>query len=299
MGVTRREFGRQVGTGLIAASIAPAWLAAEGKAPSSKIRGVQIGAQSYSFRDRPLDQAIEGYVTVGINSCELFLSHCMPADLMKGGFSPEAQQARQQWRKTVTPDTFAQVRKKFDAAGIQLSAFNYSFNPKETDEELAQAFEFAKALGVKVITSSSPTSMPPRIAPLAEKHGIIVGFHNHSKTDGDDIATPERMEAVLNMSKFLAINLDIGHFTAADFDAVDFITKHHDRLVTLHLKDRKKHQGDNMPFGEGETPIVAVLQLLRDKKWAIPANIEYEYKGADTIEAMKSCLAYCRKALEG
>jgi hypothetical protein len=40
------------------------------------------------------------------------------------------------------------------------------------------------------------------------------------------------------------------------------------------------------------------LQRLRDNKWAIPANIEYEYKGADTIEAMKACVAYCRKALE-
>jgi sugar phosphate isomerase/epimerase len=161
-----------------------------------------------------------------------------------------------------------------------------------------QAFQWAKALGVTIITSSSPVSVPPRVAPLADKHRVIVGFHNHSKTDGEDIATPERMDEAMKLSKYVGINLDIGHFTAANYDAVDFLTKHHDRIVTLHIKDRKKNQGDNMPFGEGDTPIVAVLQLLRDKKWAIPANIEYEYKGADTIEAMKACVAYCKKALE-
>ena len=56
----------------------------------------------------------------------------------------------------------------------------------------------------------------------------------------------------------------------------------------------------NLPFGQGDTPIVAVLQLLRDKGWKIPANIEYEYgkPGMDTVAEVKKCFAYCKKALE-
>ena len=41
----------------------------------------------------------------------------------------------------------------------------------------------------------------------------------------------------------------------------------------------------------------AEAELLKKNKWKIPANIEYEYKGADTIAEMKKCLAYCRQAL--
>ena len=93
------------------------------------------------------------------------------------------------------------------------------------------------------------------------------------------------------------INLDIGHFTAANFDAVDFLTKHHSRIVTLHIKDRKKNQGDNVPLGEGDTPIKAVLQLLKKNRYPIPANIEYEYKGSDTVAEVRKCLDYCKKAL--
>jgi sugar phosphate isomerase/epimerase len=98
-------------------------------------------------------------------------------------------------------------------------------------------------------------------------------------------------------SNRLAINLDIGHFTAANFDALDYLDKFHDRIVSLHIKDRRKNQGPNVPFGEGDTPIVAVLQRLRDRKWDIPAQIEYEYKGTDAITEVKRSFEYCQQAL--
>jgi len=102
-------------------------------------------------------------------------------------------------------------------------------------------------------------------------------------------------------SKYIAINLDIGHFTAANFDAVDFLKQHHDRIVTLHVKDRKKNQGDNLPLGQGDTPIKEVLQTLKKNRYKIPANIEYEYGGKgkqfDTLAEVKKCFEYCKNAL--
>jgi sugar phosphate isomerase/epimerase len=79
---------------------------------------------------------------------------------------------------------------------------------------------------------------------------------------------------------------------------VDFLTRHHERIVTLHIKDRKKDQGANVEFGAGDTPIVPVLRLLRDRGWQIPANIEYEYEGGDPVEQVGKCLDYCRRALD-
>jgi L-ribulose-5-phosphate 3-epimerase UlaE len=78
---------------------------------------------------------------------------------------------------------------------------------------------------------------------------------------------------------------------------VEFLAKNHKKILTLHLKDRKKNQGPNMPFGEGDTPIREVLQLLKRERWNIPALIEYEYKGGDTVEEVRKARDYCRHAL--
>ena len=114
----------------------------------------------------------------------------------------------------------------------------------------------------------------------------------------NEFATPDDFAAAIKGRRTcIAINLDIGHFTAANFDALDYLDKHHDRIVSLHIKDRQRDQGPNVPFGEGDTPIVAVLQRLRDRKWDIPAQIEYEYKGADAVDRSEAVFDYCRAVL--
>jgi sugar phosphate isomerase/epimerase len=262
----------------------------------SKVRGVQIGAQSYSFRDRPLDACIQAFQTVGLGECELTQSHLEPDG------DKTSRQAIRDWRLNTPLSFFEGVRARFDKAGVRLYAYNYSFRHDMSEAEMRRGFEMTKALGLHYITASSNVSLAPAVDKLAREFKITVGFHGHDDTkDPDEFSTPDTFERALHgASQYLAINLDIGHFTAAGGDAVAFLRERHDRIVTLHIKDRKKNHGDNLPFGEGDTPIVAVLQMLRDQRWQIPANIEYEYgkPGMDTIVEMKKCYAYCRHALE-
>ena len=257
---------------------------------NSRIGGVMIGAQTYSFRDRDLDACIAGMKEVGLGYAELFQGHVEPKDAAKLAA----------WRKNPPLEELRGVRKKFDDAGIELYAFNYSFREEWLDEELARGFDMAKALGVKYITSSSNVSTAKRLDPLAQRNQIYVAFHNHSDIKPNEFARPEDFEQALNgASKYLAINLDIGHFSAAGFDPVSFLEQHHDRIITLHIKDRKTNQGPNMPFGQGDSKIKEVLQILKTKKYPIPANIEYEYNGADTVAEVNKCFAYCKAALAG
>ncbi len=293
--ISRREAGKILMAG--AAGLMVSRRSALGAAKiDSVVRGVALGAQSYSFRDRELDACIEGYRTVGLGESELWQGHVEPrkmrgADLKK-------------WRLETPLSFFEDVRKKFDAAGVHIHAYNYSFRREMSEEEIDRGFEMAKALGVGIITASANVSVAARVDKYAAKHKIRVGFHGHDATDKpDEFSTPETFaRAMQGASEYICINLDIGHFTAANGDAVEYIKEHHDRIVTLHIKDRKKNHGANLPFGEGETPIGPVLRLLRDQRWKINANIEYEYgeetKGLDTIAEVKKCYEYCRKALE-
>ena len=92
--------------------------------------------------------------------------------------------------------------------------------------------------------------------------------------------------------------LAIGHFPAAGFDALAYLREHHRDITNLHLKDRKKNQGDNTPWGEGDTPIREVLQLLKRERWPIRAYIEYEHRGeSGPVDEVKKCFAFARNAL--
>jgi len=282
---SRRDFGRMA---LAAVPLA----AAHGARIDSKIKGVQIGGQSYSFRDRPMDKAIEAFKECGLGEVELWQGHVEP----QANDAP-AREALRKWRLETPLDFFANVRKQWSDAGIDLYAYNLSFNNSFNDAEIERGFEMAKAMGVKVLTASSTVSAAKRVAPFADKHKIPVAMHGHDNlTDPEQFAKPESFEAALKMSKHFMINLDIGHFVSAGYDPVDYIKQHHDRIAVLHIKDRNKAHA-NLPFGQGETPIKQVLLLLKTSKWKIPANIEYEYRGADAIVEVKKCYQYMKEAL--
>jgi sugar phosphate isomerase/epimerase len=275
--MTRREFHQRAIGGMIA-----------GLAP---YKGVTIGVQSYSFRDRPLDAAIDAMKTIGLSPCELWQGHIEPRNV--------SREETRRWRETVSLAEFERIRAKFQRAGVALSAYNISFKDDFSDKEIERGFDMAQALGAKLITASAHVSVVPRVATVAARRKIPVAMHNHSDPDPNEFATAESLtRAAEAPGGFIKINLDIGHFTAANNDAVAFLRAHHARILSLHLKDRRRNQGDNMPFGQGDSPIGPVLRMLRDERWNIPAHIEYEYKGADTIDEVKRCLEYCRRQLD-
>jgi len=294
--LTRREWHVLALSGFLAG--APR-LAASGQARrrESRYGGVLIGVQSYSFRDRDLDGLIAALTNLGLTSCELWEGHVEPRELM----GPAKRDEMRRWRLTVPLDHFRSIRGRFEGAGIDLNSYNLSFKDDFTDAEIERGFLMAGALGVSVITASAQINSVPRIARTAARHGLSVAMHNHSRVDPNEFSSPDDFAKALAQGdgRSIAVNLDIGHFTAAGHDAVAYLRAHHDRIATIHLKDRRRQQGPNVPWGEGDTPIRDVLIMLREERWAIPANIEYEYRGDDTIAEVRRCLDYCRKALEG
>ena len=208
-------------------------------------------------------------------------------------------EALRKWRLSVSMDKFKPVRKKFDDAGIDLALLCFNMQDSMTDDEIDYGFQMAKALGARGITTSTTVSMSKRIAPLADKHQMLVGYHGHDQTsDPNQFATLESYAAAFSYSKFNGVNLDIGHFTASNYDAIAFIKEHYARITNLHLKDRKKDHGPNVPWGQGDTPLKDVLLLMSKEKYPFPGNIEYEYRGeSDVITEMKKCLQYCKDIL--
>ena len=300
--LTRREWHRLTLGGLAAAAAGVLPGAARGAAPGrtpaaieSRFGGVLIGLQSFSFRDMTLDEGIAAMRQLGITSCELWELHVEPRELRR----PDNRERLRRWRTTVPLDHFAEIGARFEEAGIGLSAYNLSFKDHFSDAEIARGFEMAAALGAPAITASAQMNSVPRIARYAERFGMPVAMHNHSRIDPNEFATPDDFERAIRLGGAapIAINLDIGHMVAANHDPIAYLRANHERIVTLHLKDRRRDQGPNTPWGEGDTPIRETLLLLRDEGWDIPANIEYEYSGGDTLTELGRCLDYCKDVL--
>ena len=315
MQFTRRDLGKMAIAALPASSLLAKL--------NSKFGGVQIGINApYSFHGMPpgADDIIKYMTQLNLSAVELrtqpveaFLGAPVvpvaPGGRNKTAQTPEQVAARkaaleelQKWRLSVSVDQIKTFRKKYEDAGILIQIVKVDGIDAMTDDVVDYAFTVAKTLGAHALSCEIPLSKTKRLGEFAAKHKLMVGYHGHAKVDDPEaFAKPESWETAMTYSKYNGINLDLGHFTAANnVSPVEFIKKHHDRITHVHIKDRKMHNGPNFPFGEGETPIKEVLQLMQKEKYPFQGTIEFEYPvpaGSDVLTEIAKCVAYCKSAL--
>lgn len=307
---TRRDVGRIA----LAAGAATRVLSAK---PNSNFGGVQIGAITYSFRALPgsAEEILKYCVDCGISAVELMSGAAeayagapalpgRPAGAPRQ-LTPEQQEemrkaadATKAWRLSVSMDKYKAFRKMYEAAGVKIYAFKLPPTLAMSDQEYEYIWNVAQTLGANHITMELPTSdeLLQRVAAYAAQRKLNIAFHTHGQGGASGF------DKVLAASKYTALNFDVGHYFGVNGESpVPLIEKYHDRIASLHLKDRKgPPNGPNMPWGQGGTPLTEVLQLMKKNKYKFPGSIEYEYttpEGSDVLTEMKKCVAYCKQAL--
>lgn len=303
--------------------------------PDSMINGVQIGTITYSYRsmaDQSAEAILKAVVDSGISAIELMGD---PAELYAGrpenpvnrremfslmrksrdeGLTDEEQEQMNQmqsqmeeynarvadWRSSVSMDKFAELRQMYNNAGVSIYAFKpNAFGVENSDEEVAYALRAAKALGATSSTTEHPSddAQTLRLGEIAAQHGVYIGYHNHTQ------ATPTFWDTALEQSEYNSLNLDIGHWVAAgNPSVVDFIREKHDRITSIHVKDRTTpdNGAENLMWGQGDTPIREVLQLMSEENYNFPATAELEYQipdGSNAVDEVTRCLDFCKESL--
>ena len=278
---TRREF-----SGILLGAAGAGLLRPFDKVKPSVVSGVEIGVQSYTFRKFTIEGMIAEMQKVGLSSVELWNGHLDP---MK---TSEAE--------------FKAVKKKFDDAGIHVSAYCVNFPKDSSDEHLDRGYNGALLLGTHVMTASVQKSIVPRLDQWSQKYKIKMGLHNHWFGEewykGDRTQEYETPDDFLNLfkstSKYMNANLDVGHFSAAGYDPVAFLRQHHDRIVSLHVKDRDKDaKRTNRRFGQGATPVTEVMRAAREVKFKYAANLEYEIEEDHPTAGLRDAFEYVKRAL--
>ena len=328
---SRRQFlinGSLASLGVLWASQAAVSSALFAGKPNSKFGGVQIGAITYSFRSMPgsVDDLIKYCVACNISAIELMgdaveeyagkpKSTMARAAYVPGQPRPQMTDDQRaamaklnkdvaDWRASVSMDKFVEVRKMFNKAGISIYAFKpNALGPNNTDGEVEYALKAAKALGANSVTIELPTDLKQsqRLGDLASKHKVYIGYHAHLQ------ATDTAWDAALAQSPYNSLNLDCGHYIAAGgpnttATLLALIEAKHDRITSMHIKDRKNKDngGQNVVWGQGNTPLKDILGLLKSKKYKFPASIELEYDipaGSDAVQETKKCVEYAKAIL--
>jgi len=266
--------------------------------PNSKFGGVQIGAITYSFRDMP-DKTLEGMlnysVQSGLSSIEL-----MGDVVERYAGIPRDRTAVKEWRTSVSMDKFKEIKKMFDKQGVKIHILKLG-DASWSDAEIDYAFKVCKVLGAKGICMEISEEAAKRMAPFADKHKLYVMLHNHGQPGEPNFS----FDRALAFGPRLMLNFDVGHyFGATGLDPCEVIKRLNKRIFSLHLKDRtwvgNYNQAGNLPFGEGKTPLVEILQLVQKEKYPIYCDIELEYRipqGSDAVKEVIKSVEYCRKAL--
>ena len=333
---TRRDLGRLA----MAAGAASRLMAAK---PNSVFGGVQIGTITYSFRALPssADEVLQYCLQCGISSIELMSNVAegyagAPAQGGRGGapagapgggqgrgrgavggrqMTPEQQAAMQKtaaemkdWRLSVSMDKYKAFRKMYNDAGISIYAFKLPPTMSMSDQEYDYIWNVGETLGANHITMELPNNdeLLQRVGEYAAKRKLRIAFHTHGQ------GGESGFQKALGASPYTALNLDVGHYYGVNGQSpVPVMVKYHDRIASLHLKDRKgpggpaESQGPggggpNMPWGQGETPLKEILLTMKKNKYKFPASIEYEYdtpEGSSVLSEVSKCLQYCKDVL--
>jgi sugar phosphate isomerase/epimerase len=274
-----------------------------GDKPNSVFNGVRIGCITYSYRSmaNTAEETLKALLDDGISEVELMGGPIQSFAGIGGGAKKKDAPVEAGTPPPPAADREAQLakcrelRKMYNDAGVNIHIHKMGFGP--SDEDIEFTFQVAKALGCFGVTTERNDTLARRVAPFADKHKIWVGFHNHT----NNYPAMDKTDPILELSPFIGFNLDIGHYVAGSkgLSPIPVIEKYHDRIVSLHLKDRTA-DGGNVPWGEGQTPIKEVLQLMRKEKWTFPAEVELEYKipdGSNAVAEVAKCVQYCKAAL--
>jgi inosose dehydratase len=244
--------------------------------------GLKVGVATYSLRELPIEEAIQGVKRVGLKyvSIKNVKNHI---DLSHT--SEERKQRAQMFR---------------DAGLTPLSVGNVSMRTGEGD--IRKAFEYARDIGVPTIVCAPSLDAIPFLDKMVKEFNIRLAIHNHGPEDKGFFPSPfDVMRAVEKFDPRIGVCIDVGHTARAGVDPADSILQCQERLYDLHMKDISALGNKNTPIegGRGILDSKSIVAALLKIKYQGLVGFEYEKDAKDPVPGLAESVGYVKGLLAG
>lgn len=277
---SRREFlqvaGVAAAASLVGASNSAAQRAAGKRAaapPKASKYPFELGLASYTLRKFDLDQTLAMTQRVGLKYI------CFKDFHLNMDSTPEQIQAAVQ---------------KVKDAGLVLYAGGVIYMRDE--DQVRQAFEYAKAAGMRVIVGVPVPETLPLVDKLVKQYDIKVAIHNHGPTDKVYPVPATAYEKIKGLDKRIGLCDDIGHTMRAGVDPCESAERFADRLLDVHIKDvsAAEAKGGAVEVGRGVIDIPKYIRTLVKIKYSGILSFEYEKDADDPLPGLAESVGYVR-----
>lgn len=230
-----------------------------------------LSAQTYSFNRFSFFEAVDKTLEAGLHSVEAY-----PGQKLGGGMDGTMDYKMDVAQRKAILRALKKKKVKLCAFGVVNG---------NTEEEWKQIFEFAKAMGVKVINSEPDEKFMPLIGQLANQYKIKLGIHNHPQPS--HYWDPKVVLAAVAKanSSYVGACADIGHWVRSGLDPVASLKQYEGHLVSLHFKDlsEKSRNAHDVHWGTGVCDVKAVIAELKRQGFKGNISAEYEHNWENNV----------------
>jgi len=170
----------------------------------------------------------------------------------------------------------------------------------KSKEEVDNAFEYAKRVGVRLIIGVPDVELLPYVDKKVKEYDFNYAIHLH----GPDQNVYQDAEDVWNHIKDLdpriGMCLDIGHDYRNGKDPIADLKKYFSRVFDVHLKNvtGSTKAGASVEVGRGLIDIPAFIGALRETGYKGVVSLEYERNMKDPFVGIGESIGYFRAMLE-
>ena len=193
-----------------------------------------------------------------------------------------------------TDEEIAAFHAKLKSKGVT----GYAVGPiyMRSKEEVDNAFEYAKRVGVKLIVGVPNYELLPYVDRKVREYDFQYAIHLHGPDmplypDADDV-----WDNVKDLDARIGMCLDVGHDTRNGKDPVKDLEKYHTRVFDIHIKDvtGPTKAGYSVEIGRGIIDFPAFVNMLRKVGYSGVCSLEHERNMKDPFLGIAESIGYFR-----